>query len=118
MDPVEAEIEIDRALVTGATSAVKLALFAVAGTITEAGTTTEPPLDTSATFTPPLGADPDNVTVHVSTSAPVIDTVLQEIPLTVGTDDIPAPLRLTVAACAVLEIASCPVDDAVVFGKK
>lgn len=82
------------------------ALEAVAGTEIVLGTVTEPLLLTIPTVTPPVGADPDSVTVQESASAPVIEVLLQETALTVGATAVPVPLRLTLAAGAVLEMLS------------
>jgi hypothetical protein len=103
--------EAEDAVVTAATLAVKVAEVAVAGTVTEAGTPTEALLLTSATLTPPDGAEPESVTVHESESAPVMDVLPHAKVLRVGTAVAPAPVRLTVAAGALLDTASCPLTE-------
>jgi hypothetical protein len=76
--------------------------------VSELGTVTELLEETSATLNPPLGAEPESVTAHASASAPVIEVLLQVMPLTVGVMVVPVPLRLTVAVGAVLKIVNCP----------
>jgi len=99
----------DCALLTEATFAVKEALAAVAGTITEAGMVTELLLLASVTLSPPVGAEPDKFTTQASASEAVIEVLLQETAVTVGVTAMPAPLRLTVAAGALLVIVTIPV---------
>lgn len=99
------------ALATAATFAVNAALVEAAGTVTEAGTPTAELLAASPTVNPPVGAEPDKLTVQESASDPVIDVVLQEIALTVGATVVPVPLRLTTGVGALLEIVSCPVTE-------
>lgn len=106
VDPVVAARVTDCAVVTEATLAVNAALVAVAGTVTEPGRVTAPLLLASATLTPPVGAEPDRVTVHESASDPVIVVLLHEIELTVGVTVVPVPPRLTVAEGALLEIVN------------
>ena len=114
--PVVAVSVADCAVVTEATLAVNTAVVAVAGTVIEAGTVTELLLLASATATPPLGADPDKVTVQESARVPVMEVLEQESPLTVGNAELPAPLRLTVAVEAALEIVNWPVTEPAVVG--
>jgi hypothetical protein len=102
--------------VTDATFAVKAALVAVAGTVTEAGRDAALLLLVRLTQTPPVGADPDKLTVHVSASEPVIDVLLQTTLLTTGDTVVPVPLRLTAAVEALLEIVNCPFDELAVVG--
>lgn len=90
------------AVLTEVTLAVKLALFAVAGMVIDAGTTTELLLLASATVTPPVGAEPVRATLQVSLNAPVMDVLLQVSELTVGVTDEPAPLRLMETTGALL----------------
>jgi hypothetical protein len=106
----------DCALVTEAALAVKAALVAVAGTVTEVGTVTALLLLVMDTLRPPVGADPDRLTVHASASDPVIEVLLQDTALTVGTTVEPVPFRLTVAVGALLEMVSCPVEELAVVG--
>jgi hypothetical protein len=114
--PVVAVRVADCAVVTAATLAVNPAELAVAGTVTELGTVTEPLLLERATVRPPVGAEPDSVTVHESDWEPVIDVLPHEIPLTVGAVDVPVPLRLTLAVDALLEMLSWPVTELAVVG--
>jgi hypothetical protein len=109
--PVAAVTVADCAVVTDATLAVKVALEAVAGTNTVLGTVTEPLLLVTPTLKPPVGAEPERLTLQESASAPVIDVLLQEIALTVGATAVPVPLRLTIAVGAVLAMLSCPVTE-------
>lgn len=104
------------ALVTAATFAENDALVAVAGTVIETGTPTAPLLLVIETLSPPVGAEPDRLTVQLSTSDPVIETLLQDSALTVGAIVVPVPLRLTVAEGALLEMVSWPVDALAVVG--
>lgn len=106
----------DCAVVTDATVAVNDALLAVAGTVTEPGTVTELLLLARVTVTPPVGAEPERLTVHVSESVPVIDVDPQETALTVGATAVPVPLTLTDALGALLEIVNCPVVEVAVVG--
>jgi len=108
--------ETDVAVVTAATLAVNVAEVAVAGTVIELGTVTEPLLLASATLRPPEGAEPESVAVHESPRAPVMDVLAHVSPLTVGVAVEPAPLRLTVTPGALLETASCPVTEFAVVG--
>ena len=107
--PVVAVSVADCALLTAAALAVKAALVAVAGTLTEAGTVTELLLLARLTVRPPVGAEPDKVTVQASASDPVMEVLLQEIALTVGAAAVPAPLKLIVAVGALLVIVTVPV---------
>jgi hypothetical protein len=104
------------AVVTEAALAVNVALVAVAGTITEAGTVTALLLLVRDTLRPPVGAEPERLTVHVSASDPVMDVLVQDTALTVGAVVVPVPVRLTVAAGALLEMVSCPVAELAVVG--
>ncbi len=90
--PVVAVSVTDSVLLTGATFAVKVALVAPAGTVTELGIETAALLAPSATLSPPAGAGPDKLTVHESAIDPVIDVVLQETALTVGVPVGPPPV--------------------------
>jgi hypothetical protein len=102
-------------LVTEATFAVKVALVAVAGMDTLPGTVTAPLLLDRPTLIPPVGAEPDKLTVHESAIDPVMVVLLQLTALMVGATDVPLPLKLIVAVGALLEIVSRPdaeIDDA------
>jgi hypothetical protein len=114
--PVVAVSVADCALVTDATFAVKVALVAVAGTVRALGTVTAVVLLARLTLIPPVGAEPDRLTVHESANDPVIEVLLQLTALTVGATVVPAPLRVTVAPGALLEIVNCPVDELAVVG--
>jgi hypothetical protein len=109
--PVEAVRVTVCAVLTEATFAVKVALVAVAGTVTEPGTVTALLLLVRATPTPPVGAAELSDTVHVVVPAPVNELLPQENALSVGVTPVPVPLRLTVAVGALLEIVSCPVTE-------
>ena len=106
----------DCAVDTEATLAVNVALEAVAGTVTDAGTDTELLLLDKPTVTPPVGAEPESVTVHESDNDPVSEVVPHVNPLTVGARAVPVPLKLTVAVEAVLAIESCPETELAVVG--
>jgi len=114
--PVVAVSVTDCVLVTEAAFAVNTALVAVAGTVIEAGTVTALLLLLSETLRPPVGAEPERFTVHVSASAPVMEVLPHDSALTVGATVVPVPLRLTVAVGAVLEIVNCPVTELAVVG--
>ena len=114
--PVVAVRVTDCALVTEAALATNVAVDAPAGTETLAGTVTELLLLARETFRPPVGAEPDRVTVQASASAPVIEVLLQDTALTVGVTVVPVPLRLTVAVGALLEIVNCPVEELALVG--
>jgi hypothetical protein len=103
-------------LVTEATFAVNAALVEAAGTVTEPVTATAELLDERPTANPPVGADPDKLTVQESASDPVIDVLLHESALTVGAVVEPVPLRLTAGVGTLLEIVSCPVTELADFG--
>ncbi len=95
---------------------MKVALLAAAGTVTEPGTDTALLLLAKLTLSPPVGAEPDRLTVQVSESDPVTDVLPQERALIAGAPVVPVPLRLTVAAATLLEIVSCPVDELALLG--
>ena len=80
---------------TDSAFAVKDALVAAAGIVTEAGTLTFVLLLASATVMPFFGAEPDKVTLQGSASDPTIDELLQETALRVGALAVPLPVRLT-----------------------
>lgn len=114
--PVVAVSVTDCVLLTEATFAVNVALVAAAGTVTETGRVRALLLLERATPTPPVGAEPDRLTVHVSASDPVTEVLLQDIVFTVGATVVPAPLRLSAWAGALLEIVNCPVTGFAVVG--
>ena len=114
--PVVAVSVTDCALVTEAAFAVNAAVVEVAATVTELGTVTAPLLLARPTATPPVGAEPDRVTVHESASDPVIDVLLQDTELIVGVTVVPVPLKLAEIAGALLEIVSWPVTEVAVVG--
>lgn len=94
------------ALVTAATLAENEALVAVAGTVIEAGTVIALLLLARDTLCPPVGAEPDRLTVQVSVRDPVMEVLAQDRALTVGATVVPVPLRLTVAVGALLAMVS------------
>jgi len=106
----------DCAVVTADTLAVKDALVEDAGTVMEGGTVTAPSLLTRLTLRPPVGAEPDRLTVHESESEPVIDVLPQLTPLTVGATEVPVPLRFTGEVDALLETVSWPLMELALFG--
>jgi hypothetical protein len=114
--PVVAVSVTDCAVLTEATFAVNAALVAVAGTVTELGSVTALLLLARDTLTPPVGAEPDRLTVHVSASDPVIEVLPQFTALRVGVTVVPVPLRLIEAVAALLEIVNCPVAELAVVG--
>jgi hypothetical protein len=114
--PVVAVMTADCELLTEDTFAVKAAVDAAAGTVTEPGTLTELLLLERLTLTPPVGADPERLTVQASASEPVTEVLPQATELIVGVALVPVPLRLTETAGALLEIASCPVNELAVAG--
>ena len=106
MPPALAVRAADCTVLTDDTVAVKPALVAFAGTVTEVGTITAESLLDRLTLNPPLGAAALNVTVQASVPDPVIDTLLQEIPLNaaVGVAVTPVPLKLITALPLVEEL--------------
>jgi len=98
-------------LETEATFAMNVALVAVAGTDTRPGTVTALLLLARPTLTPPLGAEPDKLTVQESAIDPVMDVLLHFTPLTVGVPVVPVPLRLTADVGALLDRVNCPVIE-------
>jgi hypothetical protein len=72
------------AVVTAATVALKLALVALAGTVTDAGTVTARVLLARLTANPPEGAAAVRLTVHASVPEPVILLLEQESVLRAG----------------------------------
>jgi hypothetical protein len=106
----------DWALLTKAALAVNLAVAAVAGTVIELGTLTALLLLARLTIRPPVGAEPDKVTLHASASDPVIDVLAQDTALMVGGRVVPAPLKATVTVGALLEIVNCPVTAPALLG--
>jgi len=96
------------ALLIHAALAVNVALVAVAGTVIEDGTVTALLLLARLTARPPVGAEPERLTVQTSASDPVIEVLLHDTALTVGAMLVPVPVRLTVTVGALLEIVSCP----------
>ena len=98
-------------VVTEATEAVNVALNALAGTVTEAGTVTAALLLDKLTLNPPAGAAEVNVTVQLSLPEPVMDAVLQVNPLKVaGTVPVPVKRRVVVIPLAeLLEMVNWPV---------
>ncbi len=89
------------------------AVDAPPGTDTLAGTVTALLLLARFTFTPPVGAVPERVTVHESANDPVIELLLHFTEFTVSTATLVA-LRLTDAFGALLAIVNCPVAEVAV----
>ena len=114
--PADAVRVADWAVETEATFAVKVALVAVAGTETVPGTVTALLLLASPTLTPPLGAEPDKLTVHESAMDPVIVAVMQLMALMVGVTVVPVPLRLIADVGALLDTVNCPVTELATVG--
>ncbi len=116
----------DCAELTDETVAVKLAVVALAGTVTEAGTITAALLLVMATLCPPLPAAALIVTEQASVPAPVIDPLEHESALgTIGALPpeffLPLPCNFTKAvglAVELLAIVTCPVDVPSVLGLK
>ena len=113
------------AALTADTVALKVAVVALAGTVTVAGTLTATLSLLRATLCPLLPAAPLNVTVQASVPEPVMDTLLHENPLNVivgdAADFLPMPCSLTAAVGLVVELlvmVTCPVDVASEFGLK
>jgi hypothetical protein len=106
----------DCAVLTEATVAVKDAVEAPDATVTLAGIVTDVELLARATVCPPDGAAELNETVQAVVPEPVNEAVPQDKPLTVTATVVPAPLRLTVAAGALLEIVNTPVAALAVVG--
>jgi len=109
--PVVAVSVADCALLTDATFAVNAALVAVAGTMTDPGTVTAALLLDSPTLNPPVGAEPDKLTVQESASDPVIEMLLQFTALTVGVPVAPVALRLIADVGALLDSVNCPLTE-------
>jgi hypothetical protein len=109
--PVVAVSVADCALLTDATFAVNAALVAVAGTMTDPGTVTAALLLDSPTLNPPVGAEPDKLTVQESASDPVIEMLLQFTALTVGVPVAPVALRLIADVAALLDSVNCPLTE-------
>jgi hypothetical protein len=86
------------------TVAVKLALVALAGTVTVAGIVTAVLLLERFTLSPPLPAAAFSVTVQESVPAPVIDALPQESPLNVPATASPVPLRAMTTVALVEEL--------------
>jgi hypothetical protein len=103
-------------VLTAVAVAVKLALVAPDAIVTEAGTVTALLLLVRATAVAVVAADVSD-TVQASVPAPVIDPLLQESALSVA-GACPVPLRLIVAAAALLLIATEPVKFPAVVGSK
>jgi hypothetical protein len=94
----------DCAVPTDVTVAVKATLVAFAGTMTVAGTVTAALLLDRLTLRPLLGAAALSVTVHASVPDPVMEPLLQEMPLNAADTAVPVPLRVITAAAPVEEL--------------
>lgn len=102
--------------------AAKLALLAPAGTVTVAGTATDPLLLDKFTGNPLLAAAPFSATVQLSVAAPVSDELAQfsELSEIVGVASIPVPSRpITMLAPfdALLAIVNWPVAAPAAVGE-
>ena len=99
------------AVVTEATVTVNEVVVALAGTVTVAGTVTAALLLDKLTAKPPVAAAEVKVSVQVSVPEPVMDDVLQFIPLNAA-DTLPVPVRLRIEVfplAELLEMVNCPV---------
>jgi hypothetical protein len=94
------------AMLTAAAVAVKLALVAFAGTVTDDGTVKYASLLTKPTLKPPDGAAALSVAVHVSVPAPVMELLEQDRALSVGALEPfkPIPCSVTVAVGTITEL--------------
>ena len=99
----EAEIATVWVVPTAATFAVNDAVREPPAIVTPPGTVTAVLLLARATITPPLGAEPDRVTVHGFASDPVMEVLAQDNALMVDAPFVPVPVRATVAVPALLE---------------
>jgi len=97
---------------------MKVAVVAVAGTATDAGTFTLVLLLASAIVTPPLGAAPDKVSLHESANDPTIDELPQVSALRVGAAVVPLPVRVTVCVPALLAMVNLPEAEPAAVGLK
>jgi hypothetical protein len=88
---------------TEATVAVNEVAVAFAGTVTVAGTVTEALLLDRPTANPPDGAAEVSVTVQASVPEPVMDDVLQVIPLNAAVT-VPVPVRARVEVFPLAEL--------------
>jgi len=103
---------------TAAAFAVKVAVVAVAGIVSEAGTFTLVLLLASATVMPPFGAEPDRATLQLSAKDPTMEELLQESALNVGAVVVPFPLRLTACVPALLAMVRWPEVEPAAVGLK
>jgi hypothetical protein len=94
----------DCAVPTDVTVAVKATLVAFAGTMTVAGTVTAALLLDRFTLSPLLAAAEVSVTVQASVPDPIMEPLLQEMPLNVAGTAVPVPLRVITAAAPVEEL--------------
>ena len=94
----------DCAVPTDVTVAVKATLVAFAGTMTVAGTVTAALLLDRFTLSPLLAAAEVSVTVQASVPDPVMEPLLQEMPLNAAGTAVPVPLRVITAAAPVEEL--------------
>ena len=74
---------------------MNVALVAVAGIVTDAGTFRFVLLLARETVTPFFGAEPDNMTLQESVADPASDVLLHDNVLNVGAVVVPVPPRLT-----------------------
>jgi hypothetical protein len=101
---------------TGEMLAVKLALLALAPTVTEAGTLTSALLLNRATANPPLAAAAFNVTVQLSVPEPVMERLAQVSPLNTGTPVPLTPMTVELPLAELLVTDSWPVRAPAVLG--
>jgi hypothetical protein len=99
---------------TAETLAEKLPVAEFAGTVTVEGTLTAALLLPRLTVNPPLAAAAFSATEHASVPAPVMEELVQEIPVRTGT---PVPVRLTaVESVESLPTVNCPVEAPAAVG--
>jgi hypothetical protein len=113
-----AEMVTVSALLTAVTFAVNEAVVKPPATVMAGGATTAALLLARPMLTPPLGAEPDRLTTHVSARDPVIDVLLQDMALIAGAAFVPVPLRPTVAVPALLETVNWPLAEPAAEGSK
>ena len=82
----------DWAVITAETVALKVAVVAPAGTVTDAGTVTATLLLARLTASPPVGAAAFTVTVQASVPAPAMELLVQ---VTADGTGVPVPVRAT-----------------------
>ncbi len=116
MPPALADNVTACATLTAETEAVKLALVAPTGNVTEDGTVTAELLLARFIVRPPLIAAPLSVTVQLSLPAPVIDPLVQLSALSTGTPLPCNPIRFVVPSTELLFSVNWPVAEPVAVG--